>query len=116
MVDRSKCKDSISILRILQEVKIRSRHEAEGLLVSRFVPFCSKQPADWLSFTADFSEFSMTYSNVLEPRCKVPSTKIPNPPCMVIESFLVDLEEMCKVSCLQALIRKCCLVVLSLVF
>ena len=115
MVDRSKFKDFISILRILQGVKIRSRHEAQGLLVSRFVPLCSKQPADWLSFTADFSEFSMMYSNVLEPRYDVPCPKIPFSSSMASESFLDDLGKMCKVSCSSVVAVLYCDVALSFV-
>ena len=81
--------------------------------VISYALFCSGLAVDWMTFTIDFHGLLMMYSNVLGPRCRVPSIKIPNPSSMATELFLVDLEEACKDSYSQDLIRNCCAAVLS---
>ena len=80
------------------------------------VLYCLEPGVHWLTFPIDFLGSSMMHRDILGPRYEVPCIKISISSSMASESLLVGLCKTCKVSCLQALIRNCCLVVLSLGF
>ena len=72
------------------------------------IMFCFGLSVDWVTFTTDFRGLSAMYSNVLGPRYEGPCTKIPISPSTASESFLVNLDKVCKVSCLPVSVRLCC--------